>query len=551
MILPAFNRRARLAAHLFLWLTPPAFGALALALGQDANWDLRNYHWYGAYAWLTGRTGFDLLVAQIPTFYNPLLDVPFYLAATALPAPVVGFLLGAVQGLNSILVFLLTLVAVRNAQASLRVGLAVGLGLMAGLGGGTLGLLGTTFNDNVVSLGVLGSMLVVALTLPRMLDGEAWRAAAWATVAGTLAGAAMGLKQPTVIYGVGLCLAFLMLPTGPGRRLTLAFAFGIGALAAIAVTDGAWMWQLWSDYRNPLFPHMNNIFRSPFAAISDYRNHQFFPTSLWEAVFYPLVFALDPQRVSEVWFIDLRIAVLFVVVPVAVLAALVGRLAGRTVEPVGDRAFTRFLLATLAVTYALWVFMFCIYRYLVPMEIMAPLAIVLAVGIVPVARQMRLVLAVALLVLVQVVVVPADWGRVPWSQNWVEAKIPPIADPFDTMILMGGYYAISHVVPLFPPETPVVRIQSNFLQPDSVGNAYLGIVRRKVAAHQGPFLMLATIPDTPGAARAAALMGLEVDEHQCQVIPNNLGEDLNLCAVRRVPSAAMVPAPGGIARAVE
>src|SRR4030095_718030 len=39
---------------------PLAFGALAIALGQDANWDLRNYHWYNPYALLTGRFRFDL-----------------------------------------------------------------------------------------------------------------------------------------------------------------------------------------------------------------------------------------------------------------------------------------------------------------------------------------------------------------------------------------------------------------------------------------------------------------------------------------------------------
>jgi hypothetical protein len=40
------------------------FGALALALGQDGNWDLRNYHWYNAYAFITNRLMFDVGAAQ-------------------------------------------------------------------------------------------------------------------------------------------------------------------------------------------------------------------------------------------------------------------------------------------------------------------------------------------------------------------------------------------------------------------------------------------------------------------------------------------------------
>ena len=80
------DRSARLIGIAFLLLAPPAYGLLTLAFGMDANWDLRNYHWYNGYAMLTGRIGRDLLAAQMPTFYSPFLDVPFYWLATHLPA---------------------------------------------------------------------------------------------------------------------------------------------------------------------------------------------------------------------------------------------------------------------------------------------------------------------------------------------------------------------------------------------------------------------------------------------------------------------------------
>ena len=37
-----------------LFAVPVLFGAIALAMGQDSNWDLRNYHWYNPYAFLQG-----------------------------------------------------------------------------------------------------------------------------------------------------------------------------------------------------------------------------------------------------------------------------------------------------------------------------------------------------------------------------------------------------------------------------------------------------------------------------------------------------------------
>ena len=510
-ILPDTDRCARRLALAFLVLAPPAYGLLGLALGMDANWDLRNYHWYNAYALLTGRIGVDLLPAQMPTFYNPLLDVPFFLLADRLPAPLAGVLWGTAQGLNLSLLFLLALATLRLGTPRQRVALAAALALMGGLGGGTLGLLGTTFHDNMVSLGVLGALLLVVGGLP--------------------AGIAMGLKNPTVIYAVGLCLAFLILPAPPFRRLWLAFVFGLGVLAGLALSGGFWMAHLWHDYGNPVFPHMNHIFKSPYAAISDYVNAAFFPASALERLFFPAFFTADPLKVGEVPFFDLRVAILFVLVPVAALAAAAG--GGRRAGALADPAATRFLLGAAAVTYTLWVAMFCIYRYLVPLEMLAPLAIVMAAGLLPLRRGAALALAGALLVLAQATARPADWGRVPWSARWVEVAVPPIEDPQDTMVLMAGYWAISHVIPAFPPRIPFVRIQSNFLQPDSVGNGHLALLKDKVGAHRGRFLMLSTIPDTPGAAKAAALLGLRVDTGDCRVVANNLGEPLNLCAVHR------------------
>ena len=54
--------------------------ALGWQLGQDANWDLRNYHFYNVFMWLTDRFERDIHAAGIQTFLNPLLDLPLYFA---------------------------------------------------------------------------------------------------------------------------------------------------------------------------------------------------------------------------------------------------------------------------------------------------------------------------------------------------------------------------------------------------------------------------------------------------------------------------------------
>src|SRR5258706_9765197 len=104
--LPRGRGRAMTAArlrYLLLVGAPIAFGVWSLCLGQDAGWDLRNYHWYNPYALLTGRLGTDLGVAHVATFYNPILDLPVYLAGKVLPARVMAAVLGFIHGLNFVL----------------------------------------------------------------------------------------------------------------------------------------------------------------------------------------------------------------------------------------------------------------------------------------------------------------------------------------------------------------------------------------------------------------------------------------------------------------
>src|SRR5258706_8592967 len=75
-------------------------GAASIGARQDANWDLKNYHYYNAYAFLNGRIAWDVAPAQLQSYHNPLLDLPFYWMANAWPsARAVAFAMGAWTGI--------------------------------------------------------------------------------------------------------------------------------------------------------------------------------------------------------------------------------------------------------------------------------------------------------------------------------------------------------------------------------------------------------------------------------------------------------------------
>src|SRR6185503_1937446 len=147
------------AAFRSRWLAPPeilflvgvivAWGGFVVFLGKDMSWDFRNYHWYIPYAFLHGRMGFDVSVAHQATYYNPFLDIPFYVLATHTPSWFAIGMLGAVQGANIVPLYFIARSMLRMAW---RRPAAALLALVGATGSLTVGLAGTTYYDNVLSL---------------------------------------------------------------------------------------------------------------------------------------------------------------------------------------------------------------------------------------------------------------------------------------------------------------------------------------------------------------------------------------------------------------
>ena len=77
-----------------------------LVLGQDANWDLQNYHFYNAWAYVHDRLGWDLAPAQLQTFHNPLVDLPFYaMVAADWPPRWISFALALPAGIGAFFIY--------------------------------------------------------------------------------------------------------------------------------------------------------------------------------------------------------------------------------------------------------------------------------------------------------------------------------------------------------------------------------------------------------------------------------------------------------------
>lgn len=513
---------------------PILFAVAAILLPQDNNWDLRNYHWYNAYALLHGRMGFDLAPSQTPTYYNPLLDVPFFLAAQVLPARILAFLLGLVQGCNFILLFFLARRTLKLPDTLRGVLAAAAIAVVGLVGAGHIGMIGATFYDNVLSLLVLGALLMIVSAPDLVQRGPMKAALRYVFGAGVLVGLAVGFKLPSQVFAVGICFGLFVIPGPFMRRFWLSFVNGLGVIAGFAVTGGWWIARMWTTYENPLFPYMNDLFRSPWALAESYRDIRFLPKSLWEAVSFPFRFVADSKIASEISFTDTRIAVAVAVIVVTVVIMLARR---RAQEPAADLFAVRYLFGASFLAYVAWLAVFAIYRYITPLEMLAPLLIVAGVALWPISRRAQ-VSAVLLLVVTVTTRMDEDWTRKAWAPGlggpFVEVTPPPIADPAHTLILMTGLAPTAYAIPAFPPEIAFLRPVSYLAGPEHK-TLFIETIRARIAAHRGDIFVLAPWWDRGTAQATLPMLGLNVDLSGCRRIANNLDDTLELCPVQRQP----------------
>ncbi|HJQ58662.1 MAG TPA: hypothetical protein VJ890_17265 [Vineibacter sp.] len=504
-----------------LWIAavvgPIAYGLLSVVMGQDNNWDLLNYHFYNPYAFLHGRMGFDIAPANAAaSYFNPLQHLPFYAFVTTLPPRGTGFAMGLLQGLNFPLLLAIAWQVLSGVSATARRAATIALAGVGMLGGMTLGELGTTFQDNVISLFALGALAIVLLFHRRLLDAPLLTAVGVAAAAGLVAGLGVGLKPTNVIFAIGWCAAFWFLATAWRRRFFLSFGFGLGVLAGIATTGAYWMWVLWRHFGNPLFPFYNQIFRSPWAVDADYADLKFRPESWLEAVLFPLRFAFDPLRTAEEPFRELRLTLLYGLAILTLLAWPLVRRRASTATPLTDRATAPFVLGGCLIAYAVWLATSGIYRYVVTLEMLAPVLMLLVVDRLALPHRVQVGIVAALLAVSLATMRPASWGRTSWGDDFFGVTVPAIADPRRSMVLMAGLEPTAYVVPFFPPEIPFLRIQGWFTGSPTHPTRHDEVMRRRVAAHEGPLFILYREPiERVMAVDALAAYGLIVRDTGC------------------------------------
>jgi hypothetical protein len=523
--------RALSAAQSF-WLQAllicAAAGLLSVALGPDNNWDLRYYHLYAPWAYLQGRYLYDIGPAQSQGFLNPAADLLFYALTSSIlndTPRIVSFIMGAVHGINAVLLLAISRHVMRVHDFTERSTLAAAALLMGASGAGFISLLGTTTNDLLNSIFVLGALLGLLKAAEPAGEANIWHDFAWS---GLLAGIGLGLKYTAIVFLPGFALLALI---AAFRKKT---AYGLIAFAAAAVLGflaaaGHHAWTLWHAFGNPVFPLLNDIFQSPYYEPRPIRDTRFLPRDTWQFLTYPFYWTMTNEYlVSEKPFRDLRGGIGYVAIAAGLIAF--GTRGARHSHISAETRGLGLVFIFVVMSYICWALAFGIYRYAVALEMLTGIVTMGALIWLVADRHVRIVTAVALTTIAVATTIHLDWGRGQYADRYVDIAVPPL--PANSVVLVATTQPAAYFIPFSEPRAQFLGIENNYLEL-SQDNIFASEVKRIMRMPGRPkFALSVGNADQNRLNRLLQQLDLTLDTSPCRPIRSNLQvHALSLCAV--------------------
>jgi len=520
-------------------------GLTSLYLGQDANWDLKNYHIYNAWSYLEGRQGLDIAPAGIQSFFSPYLDIPYYFVSMKwLPnyPRLVAFLFGFPYGivLFCVICIVLKVAAEVGVAGSGRFLLAFLFAIIGASGVSTISQVGTTFNEMYVAAFVLVSILILSNSLVEQGLTSTNRKTVAIVASGILLGIAGGLKLTAVIYTPAVVFALLMMKDENPNKVVRIFWLLLGSALGFLLAYSCWAWNLLQNYDSPFFPMFNSLFGSDWSDSTSYVDRRFLPKNIVQYFFYPFIWANnDNLTVMEPKFIDYRFSLFFLGAVVVVFVSNINKklladdesLIGSINQPISF-----FILNFVSFSYVAWLTLFSILRYAIVIEALGGAIILLAL-----AGLSRLYIkknktvfmclsGMALLVFLGYTSAYPNWGRVKFGQT-VFSVIADEVEEGSLVVVLGKPLAF------YAPFIALNKSNVSFIGysdiVQSAENSRLRVAfRDKIINSKGSVYVLVRETDLKGADY---LKKFDLNlSSECSRIKSNIDDDVLLCRASKV-----------------
>jgi hypothetical protein len=491
---------------------------VSILLGQDANWDLQNYHFYNPYAFVYDRLGRDLGPAQLQSFFNPLLDLPFYwMVSQDLPPRLISALLAVPVGIAAFALFNIAELLFRDIIGKrIPLILIVLIGLTGTAGVSTIG---STMNEWPGA-----ALVLLALWCCLVFYGRKSGSVLWLVAAGLLSGMAAGLKLTAAVYVVGMAIAILLNAQSLKNALLGFTGLAIGAAVGLLATAGFWIARIYNLFANPVFPFFNGVFKSPWwEAVSIERIYG--PHTVSEWLYFPFVFfRTTVSYVGEIPFRDWRLPMLYALTIIGLVSLpwRVLRAASLPRPPVSVQ--WKFLAVFMTASLLVWIAQHSIYRYLVVLEVLSGLALFFVLS-----RLLSPCLVVWALGLCTGIILATtqypDWWRIEFGEHFFDVKVPSL--PSNSLVLLVSDDPMAYVIPFLRADARYIGGNSNLTSPQK-HNLYEQLVQTTIRSHTGPLFSLSKHDELH--ADLLDSYGLRRSESKCeQVTTKMLLSPLDVC----------------------
>ena len=453
-------------------------------LGKDMAWDTLNYHLYAGFSALNDRFSQDYFAAGVPSYFNPYAYAPFYAMVHAgLPALAISSVFAAIHSMILWLSFELGMCVSASANPKTRVSAGILSVIFAFMNPILIQEIGSCFADITTAELVLAGwlLLITAISNPRH---------SLIVYAGLLLGGASALKMSNAIPAFGAFALLIVLPLPPLHRIGYAIRYGISLGIGFLVVAAPWSYQLERMFGNPLFPMLNNVFKSPEYTTALQAHSRFIPHTLVSALWRPFTI-ISPARMvhEELKAPDLRYAVLVALAMVFIVCWVWRRIAvsRETTTPLALASSHRMLIALccgFSANWFLWLSGSGNSRYFLPMACVAG---VIDVGLLyrvteghPKIRGYVLAAVFSAQVIQLGIGTEFRWNGVPWGGQWFDISLPAKLRTEPNLYLTMGSLSNSFIVPFLNNGSGFVNFSGGYaLGADGItGNRIRTLVRR-------------------------------------------------------------------------
>lgn len=402
---------------LFLFvLFATIFGLYSVSLGMDFSFDFRSYHAYNIFSFFNNRDDFDICpLLQCMRYVNPLIDAPQYLLQYFSVNPKISaFILGSFSGILAFLVYTLIYIITCSRKFAF---LSTAFGITSSP---FLVQVGLSSGENLLSILVISSVIIV-LNVHKQKH-----CFLLCFVAGLISGLATGLKLTQTTYSMSLAgLTFFMCLKEQGQIKNF-YWLCFGLICGFLASDGWLMLKLYHEFKNPIFPYFNKLFRSHHFEDHNIKFLWHSPKSLAQWIFFPFYLLTDYGQDST-WR-DPRFAVTAICVFYLTIKAVLNKVFLR------ENQKLYYMLLFVVVSYCIWLHEFYVFRYTVAIAVVSGLFVLsTAKSIIP-NRNASILAYIAITIVCCYYTLLPDYGHIK-KYNRLELSLPyPIED--DSLVFM-------------------------------------------------------------------------------------------------------------------